>query len=73
MFNVSSVQLDWQGLNLKLETGMIARQSDGAVLATLGDTSVLCTVNASKESDPNLDFFPLSVHYIEKALSLIHI
>ena len=67
MFNVSSVQLDWQGLNLKLETGMIARQSDGAVLATLGDTSVLCTVNASKESDPNLDFFPLSVHYIEKA------
>ena len=40
MFNVSSVQLDWQGLNLKLETGMIARQSDGAVLATLGDTSV---------------------------------
>ncbi len=67
MFNVSSVQLDWQGLNLKLETGMIARQSDGAVLATLGNTSVLCTVNASKESDPNIDFFPLSVHYIEKA------
>ena len=52
MFNVSSVQLDWQGLNLKLETGMIARQSDGAVLATLGGTSVLCTVNASRESDP---------------------
>ncbi len=67
MFNVSSVQLDWQGLNLKLETGMIARQSDGAVVATLGNTSVLCTVNASKESDPNIDFFPLSVHYIEKA------
>jgi polyribonucleotide nucleotidyltransferase len=67
MFNVSSVQLDWQGLNLKLETGMIARQSDGAVVATLGDTSVLCTVNASRESDPNIDFFPLSVHYIEKA------
>ena len=67
MFNVSSVQLDWQGLNLKLETGMIARQSDGAVLATLGGTSVLCTVNASKESDPSKDFFPLSVHYIEKA------
>ena len=67
MFNVSSVQLDWQGLNLKLETGMIARQSDGAVLATLGGTSVLCTVNASRESDPSKDFFPLSVHYIEKA------
>ena len=67
MFNISSVQLDWQGLNLKLETGMIARQSDGAVLATLGGTSVLCTVNASRESDPSKDFFPLSVHYIEKA------
>ena len=66
MFNTSSVQLDWQGLNLKLETGMIARQADGAVLATLGSTSVLCTVTAAKEADPNIDFFPLSVHYIEK-------
>ena len=66
MFNTSSVQLDWQGLNLQLETGMIARQADGAVLATLGSTSVLCTVTAAKEADPNIDFFPLSVHYIEK-------
>ncbi len=67
MFNISSVQLDWQGLNLKLETGMIARQAEGAVVATLGTTKVLCTVTAAKESDPNIDFFPLSVHYIEKA------
>ncbi len=66
MFNTSSVQLDWQGLNLQLETGMIARQADGAVLATLGSTTVLCTVTAAKEADPNIDFFPLSVHYIEK-------
>ena len=48
MFDISSVQLDWQGLNLKLETGLIARQADGAVIATLGSTSVLCTVCASK-------------------------
>ena len=67
MFDISSVQLDWQGLNLKLETGLIARQADGAVIATLGSTSVLCTVCASKSSDPTIDFFPLSVHYIEKA------
>ena len=67
MFDTSTVQLDWQGLNLKLETGLVARQADGAVVATLGSTSVLCTVCASKNSDPTIDFFPLSVHYIEKA------
>ena len=67
MFNISSVQLDWQGLNLKLETGMIARRAEGAVVATLGATKVLC-VTAARESDPNIDFFPLSVHYIEKSL-----
>ena len=67
MFDISSVQLDWKGLNLKLETGLMARQADGSVLATLGKTSVLCTVVASKECDPTMDFFPLSVHYIEKA------
>ena len=67
MFDISTVQLDWQGLNLKLETGIVARQADGAVVATLGSTSVLCTVCAAKKSDPTIDFFPLSVHYIEKA------
>ena len=69
MFDISTVQLDWQGLNLKLETGLFARQADGAVVATLGSTSVLCTVCASKNSDPTIDFFPLSVHYIEKAFA----
>ena len=58
MFDISTVQLDWQGLNLKLETGMVARQADGAVVATLGSTSVLCTVCAAKKSDPTNDFFP---------------
>ena len=69
MFDISSVQLDWKGLNLKLETGQMARQADGSVLATLGKTSVLCTVVAAKDSNPTMDFFPLSVHYIEKAYS----
>ena len=67
MFDISSVQLDWQGLDLKLETGLMARQADGAVVVSLGDTSVLCTVTAARDADKNLDFFPLSVHYIEKA------
>ena len=65
MFDISSVQLDWKGLNLKLETGLMARQADGAVLATLGKTSVLCTVVASKDCDPTTDF-PFIRHYIEK-------
>ena len=67
MFDIAKVELDWKGLNLKLETGLFARQAEGAVVATLGGTSVLCAVCASKDADPNLDFFPLSVHYIEKA------
>ena len=69
MFNIVKKELNWHGLNLTLETGMIARQADGAVLASLGKTKVLCTVSASKKADPSLDFFPLSVHYIEKAYS----
>ena len=67
MFKVFNEKLDWQGLKLELETGKIARQADGAVISSLGETKVLCTVCASKNFDPGLDFFPLSVHYIEKA------
>ena len=67
MFEISSVELDWKGLTLKLETGLVARQADGAVTCTLGGTVVLCTVSASREADKTRDWFPLSVHYIEKA------
>ena len=67
MFKISKEKYDWRGLKLELETGRIARQAEGSVLASLGGTTVLCTVSASKKSDPNIDFFPLSVHYIEKA------
>lgn len=52
---------------MTLETGKIARQADGAVIATYGDTKVLCTVVGEKSPKPGLDFFPLSVHYQEKA------
>ena len=67
MFNIASVELDWKGLTLKLETGMIARQADGAVKCSLGGTVVLCTVSAARDVDVSNDFFPLSVHYIEKS------
>ena len=66
MFEIVKKEIDWVGKKLTLETGKIARQADGAVLATLGETSVLCTVVGAKEASPELDFFPLSVHYTEK-------
>ncbi|MEE3206530.1 MAG: polyribonucleotide nucleotidyltransferase [Pseudomonadota bacterium] len=66
MFDIVKKEIDWEGKKLTLETGKIARQADGAVLATLGETSVLCTVVGAKEASPELDFFPLSVHYTEK-------
>ena len=69
MFKISSVELDWKGLPLKIETGLVARQADGAVTCKLGNTTVLCTVTASREADIHNDFFPLSVHYVEKAYS----
>jgi polyribonucleotide nucleotidyltransferase len=66
MFNTKTVEIDWGGKTLKLETGRIARQADGAVLATLGETVVLCAVTAAKSVKPGQDFFPLTVHYQEK-------
>ena len=66
MFDIVKKEIDWEGKKLTLETGKIARQADGAVLATLGETSVLCTVVGAKEASPELDFFPLSVHYTER-------
>ncbi|MCX8516184.1 MAG: polyribonucleotide nucleotidyltransferase [Alphaproteobacteria bacterium] len=66
MFNYHVLEKNWGGKTLKLETGHLARQSDGVVLVTYGDTQVLCTVVAAKQSKPEQDFFPLTVHYIEK-------
>jgi len=67
MFKEFRKEIEWGGRPLVLETGKVARQADGAVLATYGDTKVLCTVVGEKSPKPGLDFFPLSVHYIEKA------
>ncbi|WP_205478413.1 polyribonucleotide nucleotidyltransferase [Sphingomonas arenae] len=66
MFDIKTVEIDLGGKTLKLETGRIARQADGAVLATLGETVVLCAVTAAKNVKPGQDFFPLTVHYQEK-------
>src|ERR1700675_4379993 len=66
MFDMHRVQLDWGGRNLTLETGRIARQADGAVLATYGETSVLAAVVAAKEPKEGIDFLPLTVNYTEK-------
>jgi polyribonucleotide nucleotidyltransferase len=66
MFDVKTVKLEWGGKTLTLETGRIARQADGAVLATLGETVVLCAVTAAKSVKEGQDFFPLTVHYQEK-------
>lgn len=66
MFNKHSVEIDWGGRPLKLETGKIARQADGAVLATYGETVVLATVVAAKAPREGVDFLPLTVDYQEK-------
>ncbi|HET6183114.1 MAG TPA: polyribonucleotide nucleotidyltransferase [Acetobacteraceae bacterium] len=69
MFNYYRKELDWGGRKLILETGKIARQADGAVLARYGDTIVLCTAVGAKTAKPGQDFFPLTVHYQEKAFA----
>ncbi len=66
MFDTKSVSLDWAGRKLTLETGKIARQADGAVYATWGETALLATVVYAKEAKPGQDFFPLTVNYQEK-------
>jgi len=66
MFDLQTVEIDWGGRPLRLETGKVARQADGAVVATYGETTVLATVVSEKEPKPGFDFFPLTVNYQEK-------
>ena len=66
MFDIKRKSIDWAGRKLTIETGRIARQADGAVLATYGETVVLATVVAERAPKPGLDFFPLTVNYQEK-------
>ena len=69
MFEIHREELDWAGRKLVLETGRVARQADGAVLATWGETTVLATVVSAKAPKPGVDFFPLTVNYQEKAFA----
>ncbi len=66
LFNIHKTELEWGGRKLILETGRMARQADGAVLVTYDETTVLATAVAEKEPRPGLDFFPLTVHYVER-------
>ncbi len=69
MFDIKKKTIEWGGRTLTLETGRIARQADGAVLATYGDTTVLATVVVAKSAKPGMDFFPLTVDYQEKTFA----
>jgi polyribonucleotide nucleotidyltransferase len=69
MFDIKRKTIQWAGRTLTLETGRIARQADGAVLATYGDTTVLAAVTAAKSPKPGIDFFPLTVNYQEKTFA----
>ena len=68
--NVVRKTFQYGDQEITLETGRVARQASGAVLVTMGSTSVLCTVVAARQTRPGQDFFPLSVHYIEKTYSV---
>src|SRR6202163_390545 len=69
MFDIQREELNWCGRDLVLETGRIARQADGAVFASWCETTFLATVVAAKAAKPGVDFFPLTVHYQEKAFA----
>jgi len=69
MFNVYRKEMTWGGRRLVIETGKIARQADAAVVVTYGETTVLCTVVGEKTPKAGIDFFPLTVHYQEKAFA----
>ena len=66
MFNIHVEEIEWAGKPLRFETGRVARQADGAVMVTYGETTVLATAVAARSPKPGLDFFPLTVNYQEK-------
>ena len=69
MFKVFRKELEWGGRKLVLETGRVARQADGAIFATYGETTVLCTAVGARSPKPGIDFFPLTVNYQEKTFA----
>jgi len=69
MFDINRKEIDWAGRQLVMETGRVARQADGAVIVTYGETAVLCTAVAQRMPKVGIDFFPLTVNYQEKAFA----
>jgi polyribonucleotide nucleotidyltransferase len=69
MFNITKKSIEWAGKTLEIEVGRFARQADGAVFIKYGNTTLLCTAVAAKEPKEGIDFFPLTVHYQEKAFA----
>src|SRR5205085_9174748 len=69
MFNIDVEEIEWGGKRLRLETGRFARQADGAVLVTYGETTVLATAVAEREPKAGIDFIPLTVNYQEKTFA----
>ena len=69
MFEVFKKELEWGGCPLCFETGKVARQADGAVMVSLGETTVLCTAVAARQAKAGQDFFPLTVNYQEKTFA----
>ena len=67
MFEHVKKTIDWQGVPLTLESGLMARQADGAVLVTMGETKVLATAVGERKINTELDYFPLTVHYMERS------
>src|SRR5580765_4333643 len=69
MFKIHRKEIEWGGRKLVLETGKVARQADGAIMATYGETTVLCTAVGARSPKPGIDFFPLKVNYQEKTFA----
>ena len=69
MFDINRKEIEWAGRPLVMETGRVARQADGAVIVTYGETAVLCTAVAQRVPKVGIDFFPLTVNYQEKAFA----
>ncbi len=67
MFNIVKKEINWNGKILSLETGKIARQASGSVIAKMGNTTVLCAVTVASKAAEGVDFFPLTVNYLEKS------
>ncbi len=66
MFNIDVEEIQWGGQTLRMETGRVARQADGAIMLSIGETTVLATAVAARAEKPGIDFFPLTVNYQEK-------